>query len=53
VNYVWQGGPITDIAPLAPRVTIGTHQGIEDIDLPFDILVEADPNGTSWSIHCL
>ena len=45
VNYVWQGGG-PDVAPLAPVVTIGPHRGIEDIDLPFDITVEADPNGT-------
>jgi len=47
---VGAGGP--DVAPLAPVVTIGPHQGIEDIDLPFDITVQADPNGTHSQSFC-
>ena len=50
VNYIFQGGAF-DIPPLAPLVTIGTHEGLEDVDLPFDILVKADPNGRSWWLH--
>jgi hypothetical protein len=45
-TYEWQNGSFVDIEPLAPIVTIGPHVGIEDVDLPFDILVERDPNGT-------
>jgi len=48
VNYVWQGGPFT-IAPLAPIVTIGQHLGKEDVDMPFNVTVTADPAGTSSS----
>lgn len=50
VNYIYEGGAF-DIPPLAPLVTIGTHVGLEDIDLPFDILVAADPNGRCWWLH--
>ena len=49
VNYIVEG-VFDDIPPLAPLVTIGTHQGLEDVDLPFNITVAADPNGRSWWI---
>lgn len=46
VQFSWEG-TLSAIPPLAPIVTIGTNEGLEDEELALDITAQADPDDPS------